>query len=436
MEERNLPTVTLVNYGFVNDAMSASSVKGIPNMRIVSETVPSECTVKEDIEDSINSAWDRVLDALTKPLTTEEKSPLQRKMETPSRIIFKGNVEEVNHFFYRRGWTDGLPVLPPTETSVAEMLKGTDLEPDHELGELIPRMGKVTIEKIAVNAVMAGALPTYLPVLIAGMQLLLDSEPGFCGFATYGFSTGSWAPFWIINGPIRNDIYVNNSSGALSPGDMANATIGRALGLLIKNMGGIRKGIEDMGVLGNPMKYTAVIAENEEGSPWEPLHVEHGLKKEDSAVTISYPQSFLQHWPYRSDDEGILRAIVNNAHHGQRMTLILPPPHASALARAGWTKKDVKEFISEYARQSNMMAATTTLFKGRIPVNISDTVRIYRDPEYIKIIVAGGPGAFIGHVVGGGATPGRKTTEKIQLPAKWGQLVEKYRNLVPTYIRY
>ena len=350
IEDRGKPTVTLVNYGFLNDALSAASSRGMPALRVIPETVPCESSVIEDIESGVNGALDSLITALTKPLTAEERSPKLKDTEKPARIIFKGSLDEVNRFFYRRGWSDGLPIIPPTDEAVAEMLTGTDLAPDYFMGKLISRLGKVTIEKIAVNAVMAGALPTHMPVLIAATKLLLESEPGFCGFTTYGFSTGSWAPFWVINGPIRNEIHVNSGSGAFSPGNIANAAIGRAMGLIIKNIGGIRKGVEDMGVLGNPMKYSMVIAENEEESPWEPLHVEYGFKKEDSAITVAFPQSYIQHWPQNSNDDGILRAVMDNLLRSQRYTFIFTPPHARTLARAGWTKKDIKAFIAEYAR--------------------------------------------------------------------------------------
>ena len=441
IEERNKPVLTLVNSGFLNDAFSAASLKGRPTLRVVPTAVPCESSVSEDIESGIEGAWESILSSLTRPLSAEEASPHAREAENPQRLVFQGSLAEVNRFFYKRGWTDGLPVIPPTEEAVSEMLSGTDLARDLVLGKLIVRMGKVTLEKIAVNAVMAGALPTHLPVLIAGVQLLLESEPGFYGFGTYGFSTGSWSPFWVINGPIRRDIHVNSGSGALSPGDIANAAIGRAMGLIIKNLGGIRKGVEDMGVLGNPSKYTLVLGENEEESPWDPLHVEYGLKKEDSAVTLSFPQSYLQHWPFASDDEGILRSICANVVRSQRLNLILTPAHARTLARSGWSKKDIKEFISDYARVpgdqvGGFAAGSGGLFKGRIPIRPTDSVPLMRTPEHIKIIVAGGPGAFIGHLVGGGPSPGRKATQKIALPANWDALVAKYKDLVPNYARY
>ena len=444
IEDRNKPTVTLVNNGFANDTESASRGKGMPVLRYIPTSVPCEASIMEDIEAGVDGAFEAMVTALTKPLTAEEKSPKPKEIEKPTRIIFKGSLEEVNRFFYQRGWTDGLPIIPPTEEAVADMLTGTDLPPDHLLGKLESRLGKATIEKIAINAVMAGALPTYMPVLIAGTKLLLESERGFMGYTTFGFSTGSWAPFWIINGPVRNEINVNNSSGAFSPGNIANAAIGRAMGLIIKNIGGVRKGVEDMGVMGNPMKYSMVIAENEEESPWEPLHVEYGYRQEESTITVSYPQTYLQHWPYGSDAEGILRAVIGYIIRGMRYTFIFTPPHAKNLAREGWTKEDIKEFISEYARIPGshfnnipvIGGARPSLYKGKISARDTDTVALIRDPRFIRIIVAGGPGAFIAHAVGGGATPGKKQTQKIELPANWDKLVKKYKNIVPTYAKY
>lgn len=444
VEERNKPTVSLVNYGFANDAESASRGKGMPVLRYLPTTVPCEASIMEDIEAGVDGAFESMITALTKPLSPDEESPKPAEQPEPTRIVFKGSLEEVNRFFYQRGWTDGLPIIPPTEEAVADMLRGTDLPPDHLLGKLESRMGKATVEKIAINAVMAGALPTYMPVLIAGTKLLLESEPGFMGFTTFGFSTGSWSPFWIINGPIRNQIHVNNSSGAFSPGNIANAAIGRAMGLIIKNIGGVRKGVEDMGVMGNPMKYTMVIAENEEDTPWEPLHVEYGYNKEDSTITLSFPQTYLQHWPYSADAEGILRAVMDNMPRGMRYTVIFTPPHAKNLAREGWTKGDIKEFISEFKRisgsQFNSMPVIggfkPGLFKGRITPQETDTIPVIRNPEYIRIIVAGGPGAFIAHAVGGGATPGKKQTQKIELPENWDSLVARYKNVVPTFAKY
>jgi hypothetical protein len=433
-EERGIPAVAIISDGFLEDARSAASSRAMPGVRYVATTVPPESTLNDVIEEGTLAAVDSIIKAAVTPLTAAERSPQPKPPEKISHIVFRGDLDEVNRFYYGRGWTDGLPIIPPTEEKVAEMLTGTDLPPDTLLGKLIPRQGKATVEKIAVNAVMAGALPTYLPVMIAATKLLLDSEMGFLGFCTFGVSTGSWSPFWVVNGPIRNDINLNRSSGVLSPGNIANAAIGRAMGFIIKNIGGIRKGIEDMGVMGNPMKYTMVMPENEEASPWEPLHTEYGFRKEDSTVMISFPQSYIQHYPPTSDEEGIMRSVVNNIVPGMTYTVAFPPLHARTLASLGWTKQKIKEYICKNAR---MDASRQRAAIGQDVQKPADsTVPIIRDPSTLRILVAGGPGAFIAHAIGGGPTPGKAEIGKIELPSNWDRLVKKYKNIVPNYIRY
>ena len=248
VESRGKPTVPLVFQYFANDAYSGASSHGMSQIRLVPETIVSECTNIEEIEPAIEKVIDSVISGLTRPLTSEEASPSPKESGTPQRIAFKGTLREVNKFFYKRGWADGLPIIPPTEEAVAEMLTGTDLPADYLVNKLEPRLGKATVERIAINAVMAGALPIHLPVLIAGTKALISNRSAVMMAA----STGSFSPFWIINGPIRQDIRVNCSYGAMNPGDIANAAIGRAMGLITKNIRGVRKGMEDMGLLGNP----------------------------------------------------------------------------------------------------------------------------------------------------------------------------------------
>jgi hypothetical protein len=435
------PAVLLANEGFVTDGRSAASNKGMPGVRIVSEPVPCECSIMEEAQAGIAQVMDQIIEALTKPLTAEEKSPQPKEKDNPSRIIFRGNIEEINRFFYKRGWGDGLPLMPPTEGAVKEMLTGTDLPPEHIVGKVEPRLGKATVEKIAVNACMAGALPTHMPVLIACVEAILDP---LSRFGTFGPSTGSWSPFWVINGPIRNDIHVNSSTGALSPGDIANAAIGRAMGLIIKNIGGARKGIEDMGVLGNPGKYSMVIGEDEEKSPWEPLHTDQGLDRNESAVSFFCPNSYTQVWPYGSDDKGILNSLTYNLQPGRGglSCFILTPVHARALVQKGWTKDMVRKYVSEFARvpayrhpryyDTNKGIAR----QGTVPMNAMDPLAIIPNSDYIRILVAGGPGAFIGLVCGAALGGNRWVTKRIELPAQWGKLVAKYRAVVPTYERY
>ncbi|MFH1651299.1 MAG: hypothetical protein ABID87_04270 [Chloroflexota bacterium] len=446
IEDLKKPAVALVNKDFVTDGKAAAQSQGMPNIRIVSETVPCECKIPADIEAGVNAAMSDVIAALTKPLTVAEKSPQARVEELP-RTAFKGTLAEMNRFFYIRGWTDGFPVTPPTDEAVVEMLTGTDLPPDHIVGKLAPWKGKATVEKIAVNAVMAGALPTYMPLLIAGVEALLDP---FTHYGVLGVSTGSFAPYWIINGPVRHDLNFNFRSGVLGPGNIANAAFGRAMRLIIQNIGGARKGIEDMGQFGNPAKYTAVLVENEEDSPWEPLHVEQGFRQEDSAVTLFFPQSFSQMMSYGTDDHGLLSTVIYNVIPGVRglFCFLLNPSHAKILGDKGWTKQEVARFISEFAtapayRNWEHWGAPKVPEKWRLASEPTDPIRILNNPEWIRVLVTGGPGNHIGLLTGGGAAAKGESptgmdwvTRKVTLPANWDALVKKYKNLVPVWARH
>jgi hypothetical protein len=431
IEELGTPVVLLANPGFVRDAQSAASNKGMPVIRILPLNVACESTVPEDIEAGTAEAMPGIIKLLTSPLTDNEKSPKWPTEKVP-RIAFKGNYEDVNRYFYRSGWTDGLPIVPPTEQAVKEMMKGTDLPADHVVAKVIPRQGKATIEKIAINAVMAGALPTHMPVLIAAVEALADQKTRF---DTFEVSTGSWAPFLAINGPIRDQIHINYSSGALSPGDIANAAIGRAIGLIVKNIGGARKGIEDMGVIGNPAKYTLVIGENEEDSPWEPLHVERGFKKEDNTLTVFFPNSYMQAVPQGTDAEGIAKSMLAMNPWSMSCFIVIPS-HAKILADGGWTKEKLKEYLLKGGE------SPIDAFLGREKKDESKSGDILSQPpaavntDSLLIVIAGGPGAWTALLKSVGGIKNEFVTKKIRLPRDWDRLVKKYKNIVPIYARY
>jgi len=385
----------------------------MPGVRVLGTSVACESTEAEDIKSGIDKVFEEIIAGLTRPLTEEEKSP-RADVEAQPRIAFKGTYDEVNQFFYRKGWGDGLPIVPPSEAAIEEMMKGTDLPADHVVVKIIPRMGKATIEKIAINAVMAGALPTHMPVLIAAVEAVSDPKTRF---DTFEVSTGSWAPLLVINGPIRKDIHINCSSGALSPGDLANAAIGRALGLIIKNIGGARKGIEDMGTLGNPAKYALVVGENEEESPWEPLHVECGYEKDSNTLTVLFPNRYTQTIPAQTNAEGIATALAG-MRPGALSCMLVIPDHAKIFSREGWSKKKVKEFImqSSESRDSRRF--------GQL-----------QNEDFI-IVVSGGPGVWMGLLQSAGGFGNYFVTKKIKLPSNWEALTAKYSTMVPTYVRY
>ena len=192
-----------------------------------------------------------------------------------SRRIAIGEDEDEQEAMYERGWSDGLPLVPPTEERVLRMLDGTARDPQEVIGLIPPALQPATVEKIAVNAVMAGCKPEYLPVVLAAVEAVLDE-----GFAMHGVlaTTMFVGPVVVVNGPIRRRIGMNAKGNALGQGNRANGAIGRALQLVIRNVGGGRPQEVDRATLGNPGKYTYCFAEDEEGSCWEPLSVERGMK--------------------------------------------------------------------------------------------------------------------------------------------------------------
>ena len=338
----------------------------------------------------------------------------------------------MNQFFYKRGLTDGLPIVPPTDEEVKEMLTGTDLPADHVIAKIHAMFGKATVEKIAINAVMAGCLPTYMPVLIAATQVL--TEPGTL-YPTYAACTGSNGPLWILNGPLRNDLNIDCGTCALSRRDIPNATIARAMGLIVQNIGGFRNGIEAMGTVGFVGRYHMLVGENEEESPFEPLHVEHGLSKEDSAVSVFFPNSIIHEGIYGTDADSIMRTIVYVNFNSQKglWCYVMPPTNAKVLAEAGWTKKGIQEFISEHSRVPAYR--DRPMRGGQWPLNPMDTRRIL-PLERVRFIVAGGTGVWGAICAASLPFPAQWVTKKIELPANWDKLVEKYKNLVPTHVRY
>jgi hypothetical protein len=191
-----------------------------------------------------------------------------------NRIAVSDSLEEISELYYERGWTDGLPIVPPTEDRVARMLSGTIRNAQEVVGEVPPGQGEGTVEKIAINAVMVGCTPDAMPVILAALEAMLE-EP----FNLYGIqaTTHPVAPLLIVNGPIRNKIGINSGYNVFGQGTRANATIGRAIRLILVNLGGGIPGKLDRSTQGQPSKYSFCIAENEEASPWAPLHVERGF---------------------------------------------------------------------------------------------------------------------------------------------------------------
>lgn len=322
----------------------------------------------------------------------------------PANLIeLDDSFTEINESFYERGWTDGLPIVPPTEAAVAAMLAGTDRDRAELIGVLAPRQGQATIEKIAINAVMAGCLPAYLPVVIAAVEAVSQPEFNLDGVQA---TTHPVAPLIIVNGPLAGRLAINSGYNCFGQGFRANATIGRALRLVLMNIGGGIPGAGDRSTQGSPSKYSYCIAENESANPWEPLHIERGYPAEVSTVTVSgceAPHNIQEH--YSNDADGLLRTIAgamgqagsnNILRHGFPL-LSLGPEHAATIAAEGVTKADIRAYIFEQARYpfSRLSEEFVAALRELNGVNEEDRegmARIVDTPEDILIIVAGGAG--------------------------------------------
>ena len=315
------------------------------------------------------------------------------------RIKLPDSIEEISESYYQRGWTDGLPIVPPTENRVEKMLSGTARKPQDVVGEVPPGNGIATVEKIAINAVMAGCMPQYVPVLITALEAMLEPK-----FNLYGIqaTTHPVAPLVIVNGPIRKRLAINSGYNVFGQGTKANATIGRAMRLILINVGGAVHGKLDRSTQGQPSKYSFCIAENEEKNPWQPLHVERGFDPSVSTVTVlgaENPHNINDHGSI--DAPGILTTIAgtmktqgsNNllAQSGE-VLLVLGPEHASTIANDGFSKQDVQRFIFENARipkrdfSSGQQEFRFSNFKS------DDSIPVACHQNAIMIIVAGGAG--------------------------------------------
>ena len=298
------------------------------------------------------------------------------------------------------GWTDGLPVIPPTPERVAAMLAGTRRAPHEVIAELAPSEGLATVEKIAINAVLAGCRPEYLPVLIAAVEALAQPQLNLLAIQT---TTNPVAPFVLINGPVRRRIDVNGGRGALGPGWRANATIGRAVRLIMQNIGGARPAEIDKAVLGFPGKYTFCLGELEEESPWPPFHVEHGYAPEDSVVTIMACQGTQSVAASFLEPESILKMVTNglavwgtNSYNKGDGTpaVVLTPRHAAIFHEAHWDKRRIQEWLFESTKVPESELPAEPRLMGHHRNIVGACLCICKQASDIAILVAGGPEAY------------------------------------------
>jgi len=327
-----------------------------------------------------------------------------KKTALTSKTYDVDDFAAAQEFYHRHGWTDGLPVVPPTAAAVEACLEWALMPPDQLIGIEPVRAQPVTAEKLAINAVMAGCLPMHFPVVAAAWQAMMKEE-----FLLHGVtsSTGGCAILAIINGPVRVEIGAKGGFNALANSDRATAVIGRALRLALINLLDVRPGGIDRTTLGHPGKFSYCLAEDEEDTLWQPLAVVRGIPDGVSAVTVMAamaPRQIMNEWT--TDPREILETFAaemraNQRHYsiyGGNYAIVIPKQLREPIERAGWTKRNIADFLYERARVRR--AEWADVGKGAIVRDRGERIHAaLESPDQLLVVAAGGPAGGFGAVI-------------------------------------
>ena len=341
-------------------------------------------------------------------------------LKLASRAIVVDPMDDPIEVAYDRGWSDGLPVVPPTDLRVARMLAGTTRKPGELLGLIPPNLAECTVEKAAVNAVLAGCRPEYFPVVLATIEAALKPE-----FSMHGLLATLWCsgPVIIVNGPVARRIGMNSGGNALGQGNRANATIGRALQLLIRNVGGGRPQEIDRAVFGNPGKYTFCFAEDESDPAWVPLNVARGHARGASTVTLFHGDGVQGVVDQKSrDPESLARSLAMalsvvghpKLAEASYAILVISPDHYAIFKRAGWGRPEIEAALREALKRPgrDLVAGAQGVGEGIDPARAGETVDKFR-PGGLLVVRAGGEGGLMSAIIGGWIAQRRHTEVQI-----------------------
>jgi hypothetical protein len=425
---------------------------GVDDLHIAEYPGPLGIHEAQEIEKNIAQVLvDRIVTGLTSTATGGAKTKSAASRD-PRAIVFSGTAEEVDRYFLEQQWSDGLPVVAPTIERVERFLRYTDRSLDEEIAILPSANLRATPWNIAVNGVMAGLSPRHMPLLIAAVEALADPE---CRLASIGSSSGIF-PYVLVNGPLARELGFEHGAQLVSRG--ANPALGRAVGLIVKNIAGFRPGASYMGTFGYPLGFA--LAENEADSPWEPFHASHGFDRTVSTVTIGVtnnwgPSPAAYSAEGQNGAQSALELIVKEIKSSTRLfnfpargtdaervmiTILMSPSIAKSLAEAGYSKQDIKQHLYEHTRMSlrefdwvlkyttiSGQSARERVAEGVFPPEFAgapdDVVRVLSGPDLLSIVVCGDPYRNRVMVLEGGHT--RPTTKQIALPAKWDELLKQ-----------
>ena len=431
-----MPGVYFTTTEFLDDAKSAAKDRGMPGIRMIA--LPADKyyrarATQQELQPIATAVFDQMVDDLVRPLTADEEKPSQvQKQHENTNIKVAGTdyqdaYQKVNDLFLDSHWADGLPIVPPTPTLVKAMLAATTRSPDEVLGQAAPKNGTATVEKIAVNAVMAGARPEYFPVILAAMDGLLDKHYDLTHVQA---STGSFTPVVIVNGPMAKELNFNSGIGMLGHGWRANSTVGRALRLSLLNIGQTWPAVNDMALIGRLESYTFfTFAEDEAKSPWEPYSVSLGFKPEDSTVTVATSRNpanlgggAVAPWTAQSIlDNAVTQAKAVSGYmwvHSQTYILVLHPDCAYELGKMGYTRKSLQQWLYDHTTipYEKLAGSSTGFGNAKVIEEIKQSIddgrirperaQIFRDALKPggKVPIVQSPDDF--HIVVAGGSPG------------------------------
>jgi len=451
-EKIGIPSVVIANSGFATLGRITARAQGVDGLRIAEYPGALGIDDPRKIEENIeNTLFNNIVDGLTRQTAGSAAAANESKWN-PREVVFTGSPEHVNRFFREHDWTDGLPIVAPTTRRVEEFLRYVDCAPDEEVAVLPPAIRKALPWNIAVNAVMSGCEPFHMPIILAAARALGDQRYNLNNMG----STSGLLPYVLINGPIVKQLGIECGAQLISRGP--NPVIGRAVGLIMKNIAGFSSGKNYMGTFGYPLVFT--LAEDERGSPWESFHVEHGFDVNASTLTLGITNN----WgpapsPTSTADKSGAQVILDvlcreiakkirlyhfpgsGPHQEKSMiTMLLSASMAKSLANAGYTKQAVKEYLYQNARlplrefewitryttakerSSVRDKAKAGIFPAEYDGAPDDMVRLLSGPDIVHIIVCGDPNRNrIMSLEGGHADP---TTKQIELPQNWEKLIK------------
>ncbi len=359
-EEAGVPSVSLTCEGFIGQAATTATGLGLPSLPVA--IVPGHVDV-QTVEELRANVLAVTVEGVVQGLTSPPEKASDIEEPDPGEVVFEGTYDEINRFYYENGWSDGLPIVPPTAARVQEFLKHAGRDADEELGVLLPDKRSATIRTVAINGVMAGCRPEYMPVLVALIEAMADPRYG----VEHSGNTPGAETLIIVNGPVIRRLGFNYQQGALRDGFQANTAIGRFWRLYLRNVAGFLPHKTDKGTFGNTWR--VVLAENEDAlrqMGWTTIAQDAGITPGESAVTISrftggsvlasvFGNAPEQMIPYLAD--GLTRLVaweviftVGMSVGAQRPLLVLSPILAQTLARGGLSKQDVQRRLFEQAR--------------------------------------------------------------------------------------